>query len=211
MNPAVLSESLAKILIVDDDDRNLLALSEILAPIAEVVCVTSGRDALRELLREEFAVILLDVFMPDLDGYETAALIRQREQTAGTPIIFLSAVNKETEHLMRGYEMGAVDYVFKPVDPVVIKSKVAVFVDLFRTRRELETSEKRQASILRALPMAIYEITERNGELLRQFRGGGPSAFPRRGGRLGTARRARVARMGSSGRPAAPVASYRAR
>ncbi|PKB13500.1 signal transduction histidine kinase [Novosphingobium kunmingense] len=172
MSQAGISESPAKILIVDDDDRNLLALSEVLAPIAEVVCAISGRDALRQLLREEFAVILLDVFMPDLDGYETAALIRQREQTARTPIIFLSAVNKETEHLMRGYEMGAVDYVFKPVDPVVIKSKVAVFVDLFRTRRQLETSEKRQTSILRALPMAIYEITERNGEMVRRFRGG---------------------------------------
>ncbi|MGX7894505.1 response regulator [Tsuneonella sp. HG222] len=177
MNQAVISDSPAKILIVDDDDRNLLALSEVLAPIAEVVCTSSGRDALRQLLREEFAVILLDVFMPDLDGYETAALIRQRDQTARTPIIFLSAVNKETEHLMRGYEMGAVDYVFKPVDPVVIKSKVAVFVDLFRTRRQLETSEKRQASILRALPMAIYEITDRNGEMVRQFRGGDLAHF----------------------------------
>lgn len=172
MNEVIPTTRRAKVLIVDDDERNLLALSEVLAPIAEVVCSSSGRDALRELLREEFAVILLDVFMPDLDGYETAALIRQREQTSRIPIIFLSAVNKETEHLMRGYEMGAVDYVFKPVDPVVIKSKVSVFVDLFRTHQELEESEKRQASILRALPMAIYEVTERDGELLRQFRGG---------------------------------------
>jgi len=162
----------AKVLIVDDDERNLLALWEVLSPIADVVRSSSGSDALRQLLRDEFAVILLDVFMPGLDGYETAGIIREREQTARTPIIFLSAVNKETEHLMRGYEMGAVDYVFKPVDPVVIKSKVSVFVDLFRTHRKLEESEKRQASILRALPMAIYEVTERDGELLRQFRGG---------------------------------------
>ena len=126
----------ARVLVVDDDERNLLALSEVLEPIAEVVCSSSGRDALRQLLRGEFAVILLDVFMPDLDGYETAALIRQREQSARIPIIFLSAVNKETEHLMRGYEMGAVDYVFKPVDPVVLKSKVSVFVDLFEMRRQ---------------------------------------------------------------------------
>ena len=167
----------ARVLVVDDDERNLLALSEVLAPIAEVVCSNSGRDALRQLLRDEFAVILLDVFMPDLAGYETAALIRQRAHTARIPIIFLSAVNKETEHLMRGYEMGAVDYVFKPVDPVVIKSKVAVFVDLFTTHQQLEESEKRQASILRALPMAIYEVTERDGELLRQFRGGDLAHF----------------------------------
>lgn len=172
MSEIILAAPPAKVLIVDDDDRNLLALSEVLSPVAEIVCSSSGSDALRQLLRDEFAVILLDVFMPGLDGYETAAIIREREQTARTPIIFLSAVNKETEHLMRGYEMGAVDYVFKPVDPVVIKSKVSVFVDLFRTHRQLEESEKRQASILRALPMAIYEVTERDGELLRQFRGG---------------------------------------
>ena len=124
----------ARILLVDDDERNLLALSEVLEPLADVVTATSGRLALRELLKDDFAVILLDVFMPEMDGYETAALIRQRSQTARIPIIFLSAVNKETEHLLRGYAMGAVDYVFKPVDPIVLKSKVAVFVDLFLLR-----------------------------------------------------------------------------
>ncbi len=163
----------ARILLVDDDERNLLALSEVLTPVAEVVCCASGRHALRELLRGEFAVILLDVFMPDLDGYETAALVRERRQTAHIPIIFLSAVNKETEHLMRGYEMGAVDYVFKPVDPIVLKSKVSVFVDLFDMRRQLEESERRQATILRSLPIAIYEATEGpGGRLRRQFVGG---------------------------------------
>lgn len=167
----------ARVLVVDDDERNLLALSEVLQPIADVVCSPSGRDALRQLLRDDFAVILLDVFMPDLDGYETAALIRQRQHAARIPIIFLSAVNKETEHLMRGYEMGAVDYVFKPVDPIVLKSKVSVFVDLFNANQRLEDSEKRQASILRALPMAIYEATERGGEVVRQFRGGDLAHF----------------------------------
>lgn len=167
----------ARVLVVDDDERNLLALSEVLGPIAEVVCSPSGRDALRHLLRDEFAVILLDVFMPGLDGYETAALIRERQQTASIPIIFLSAVNKETEHLMRGYEMGAVDYVFKPVDPVVLKSKVSVFVDLFNTRRRLEDSERRQASILRALPIAIYEAVEGGDSARRQFLGGDLTHF----------------------------------
>lgn len=171
------SSNTARVLVVDDDERNLLALSEVLSPIAEVVCSPSGRDALRHLLRDEFAVILLDVFMPGLDGYETAALVRAREQTASIPIIFLSAVNKETEHLMRGYEMGAVDYVFKPVDPVVLKSKVSVFVDLFNTRRRLEDSERRQASILRALPMAIYEAVEGGDAPGRQFLGGDLAHF----------------------------------
>src|SRR6476660_6150056 len=116
----------ARILLVDDDERNLLALSEVLEGVADIVTASSGREALRQLLEGEFAVILLDVFMPGMDGYETAQLIRERQQTSRIPIIFLSAVNKETEHLMRGYEMGAVDYVFKPVDPMVIKSKVSV-------------------------------------------------------------------------------------
>jgi signal transduction histidine kinase/DNA-binding NarL/FixJ family response regulator len=177
MDIDIRGEDAARILIVDDDERNLLALTEVLSPVARVVCARSGRDALRLLLKEDFAVILLDVFMPDLDGYETAALIRQREQTARIPIIFLSAVNKETEHLMRGYEMGAVDYVFKPVDPLVLRSKVCVFVDLFDMRRKLEISERRQDSILRALPMAIYELVEQGGQRLRRFRGGDLAHF----------------------------------
>jgi signal transduction histidine kinase len=189
------------VLIVDDDERNLLALSEVLEPLADVVTATSGRTALRELLKHEFAVILLDVFMPDMDGYETAALVRQRSQTARIPIIFLSAVNKETEHLMRGYAMGAVDYVFKPVDPVVLRSKVAVFVDLFLLRqqiagqaraeqelreaalqadserlaveRELQRTRLRQAAILEALPLALYEASfDEHGRLNRVFIGG---------------------------------------
>lgn len=192
--------SRGRILIVDDDERNLLALSETLKSLAEVTCVSSGREALRELLKNDFAVILLDVYMPEMDGYETAAIIRERRQTSQVPIIFLSAVNKETSHLMRGYEMGAVDYVFKPVDPVILKTKVGVFVDLFETRqrmeeqaklesdlreahlreqldriaaeRELERSERRQASILGTLPMAIYESQCGEGRMERSFVGG---------------------------------------
>lgn len=190
----------ARILIVDDDDRNLLALSETLKPLAKVVCASSGKDALRELLQHEFAVILLDVFMPEMDGYETAAIIRERARTSQVPIIFLSAVNKETSHLMRGYEMGAVDYVFKPVDPVILKTKVGVFVDLYNSRQEiqrkaelesslreahlreqldridverrLEDSERRQASVLATLPMAVYEASAEGDRIDRKFVGG---------------------------------------
>ena len=115
----------ARVLLVDDDERNLLALKTVLEDLGEVVLARSGEEALRHLLKNEFAVILLDVYMPGMDGYETAQIIRGREQTKGIPIVFLSAVNKEAEHLMRGYSMGAVDYVFKPVDPVILRSKVA--------------------------------------------------------------------------------------
>ena len=174
----------AKILLVDDDERNLMALTELLKDIAHVITATSGREALRHLLKDDFAVILLDVFMPGMDGYETAGLIREREQTARIPIIFLSAVNKETEHLMRGYAMGAVDYVFKPVDPLILKSKVGVFVDLYNMRaqveeksiaeqklrdenfqaeldklqitRELQATREREAAIIRSIPILLY-------------------------------------------------------
>src|SRR3712207_3292117 len=174
----------ARVLVVDDDERNLLAIRTVLEDVADVVEATSGEEALRHLLKGEFAVILLDVYMPGLDGYETAQIIRSREQTKGIPIVFLSAVNKETEHLLRGYSMGAVDYVFKPVDPVVLRSKVAVFVDLFaktkeierkarqeqalldatlranaerlRAEQELRLAEQRQAAIIQSLPMVLY-------------------------------------------------------
>ena len=175
--PEPLDASLPRVLLVDDDERNLLAVANVLDDLGEVVLARSGEEALRHLLRGEFAVILLDVYMPGMDGYETAQIIRKREQTKGIPIVFLSAVNKETEHLMRGYSMGAVDYVFKPVDPVVLRSKVTVFVDLFaktkeierkaaqeqalnaellRAEQELRRAEQRQAAIIQSLPMVLY-------------------------------------------------------
>jgi len=173
-----------RVLLVDDDERNLLAVQSILEDLGEIVPAKSGEEALRHLLKGEFAVILLDVYMPGMDGYETAQIIRSRDQTKGIPIVFLSAVNKETEHLLRGYAMGAVDYVFKPVDPIVLRSKVAVFVDLFsktrevarkarqeqalldanlranaerlRAEQELRRAEQRQAAIIQSLPMLLY-------------------------------------------------------
>src|SRR4051812_5193724 len=128
----------ARVLGVDDDGHNLLAIRTVIEDLAEVEIARSGEEALRHLLKGEFAVILLDVYMPGMDGYETARIIREREQTKRIPIVFLSAVNKEKEHLMRGYSMGAVDYVFKPVEPVVLRSKVAVFVDLYTMTQEIQ-------------------------------------------------------------------------
>jgi PAS domain S-box-containing protein len=174
----------ARVLVVDDDERNLLAIKTVLEDVADVVAAKSGEEALRHLLRGEFAVILLDVYMPGMDGYETAHIIRSREQTKRIPIVFLSAVNKETKHLIRGYSMGAVDYVFKPVEPIVLRSKVAVFVDLYamtreirrkaeqeqqlldanlranaerlRIEQELRLAEQRQAAIIESLPIILY-------------------------------------------------------
>jgi PAS domain S-box-containing protein len=174
----------ARVLLVDDDERNLLAVATVLEDLGEVVLARSGEEALRHLLKGQFAVILLDVYMPGMDGYETAQIIRNRDQTKGIPIVFLSAVNKETEHQLRGYSMGAVDYVFKPVDPIILRSKVAVFVELFektkeverkarheqalldanlranaerlRAEQELRRAEQRQAVIIQSLPMVLY-------------------------------------------------------
>src|SRR5687768_18529831 len=146
----------ARVLVVDDDERNLLAIRTVLEDVGEVVTASSGEEALRHLLKGEFAVILLDVFMPGMDGYETAQIIRSREQTKRIPIVFLSAVNKEKEHLMRGYAMGAVDYVFKPVEPVVLRSKVAVFVDLYEMTRAIQRKAEQEHKLLdenlRAIP-----------------------------------------------------------
>ena len=142
------ADELPRVLVVDDDERNLMAIATVLEDIGEVILARSGEEALRHLLKGDFAVILLDVYMPGLDGYETAQIIRERDQTKRIPIVFLSAVNKETEHLMRGYAMGAVDYVFKPVDPLVLRSKVAVFVDLFAKTREIEAKARQEQALL---------------------------------------------------------------
>jgi signal transduction histidine kinase len=155
----------ARVLVVDDDERNLLAIRTVVEEVADVVVASSGEEALRQLLRGEFAVILLDVYMPGLDGYETAQIIRSREQTKRIPIVFLSAVNKETEHLIKGYSMGAVDYVFKPVEPVVLKSKVAVFVDLFTMRREIQRKARQEQALLDANLRANAERLRAEQEL----------------------------------------------
>ena len=157
----------ARVLVVDDDERNLLAIQTVLEDVGEVVTARSGEEALRHLLRGEFAVILLDVYMPGLDGYETARIIRSREQTKSIPIVFLSAVNKETEHLIRGYSMGAVDYVFKPVDPIVLRSKVAVFVDLFTKTREIERKARQEQALLDANLKANAELLRVEQDLRR--------------------------------------------
>ena len=129
----------ANILLVDDRPENLLALEAILAPLGEnLVRAESGEAALRAMLHNEFAVILLDVQMPGMDGYETAALIKSRERTRHVPIIFLTAIDTDDRAAHRGYGAGAVDYLFKPFDPMVLRSKVSVFIDLYHLKREAE-------------------------------------------------------------------------
>lgn len=130
--------STVNILVVDDDSTKRFALKTILAPLGEnVVEASSGADGLRQLLRQEFAVILLDVRMPMMDGFETAALIRQRPRSELTPIIFVTALDQAETDMGRGYDIGAVDFVFAPVVPAILRAKVAVFVELYRAQQEL--------------------------------------------------------------------------
>jgi PAS domain S-box-containing protein len=152
--PAVDAGLRARILMVDDHQPNLLALEAILGPLGEeLVGVTSGEDALRQLLEGEFALILLDVQMPGMDGIETAAVIKQRDRNRSTPIIFLTAIAKDPSFIFKGYSQGAVDYLLKPFDPEILRTKVSVFVDLWK-RGELI---KRQAAMLRAQELLELE------------------------------------------------------
>ncbi len=136
----------AKILLVDDRPENLLALEAILSALDQtLVRAVSGEEALKALLTDDFAVILLDVQMPGMDGFETAAHIKRRERTRDIPIIFLTAINHGPHHTFRGYAAGAVDYISKPFDPWVLRAKVSVFVDLYMKNCQL----KEQAALLR--------------------------------------------------------------
>src|SRR5215831_15423208 len=125
-----------RILVVDDVPEKLLSVAVILEELGQtVVCVNSGGEALRQLLTQDFAVILLDVNMPDIDGFETARLIRQRKRSEHTPIIFVTAFSDEM-HAAHGYSLGAVDYILSPVVPEVLRTKVGVFVELYRKNEQ---------------------------------------------------------------------------
>jgi len=147
------------VLLVDDQPPNLLALEATLADVGAVlVRAESGAVALRRLLERDFALILLDVQMPDLDGYETARLIRSRERSRSTPIIFVTAHAVSHDGLQGAYEIGAIDYLFKPIDADILRSKVAFFVELFRKSQELEVLTRRYELILRAAGDGIMEL-----------------------------------------------------
>ncbi|HEY8567148.1 MAG TPA: response regulator [Beijerinckiaceae bacterium] len=187
-----------KVLAVDDDRRNLLAVQEMLrGPGIEVVVAESGEEALRQVLLHDFAVILLDVQMPRIDGYEVASMVRGRQRSSRVPIIFLTAFNKDELHVFRGYSAGAVDYVFKPIEPLILRSKVEIFVDLFRKTEEIrrQAAEERrllmenlrvrgeklraeqslrrrdehQSLVLKALPIALYTASAREDHRRLQF------------------------------------------
>ncbi len=153
----------AKILLVDDREENLIALEAILSSLdQDLVRARSGEDALKALLTDEYAVILLDVVMPGMDGFETARDIKRRKKTRDLPIIFLTAVNSDPDYAFRGYAAGAVDFISKPFDPWVLRAKVSVFVELHTKNKQLRDQTallreqaallREQATLLRARP-----------------------------------------------------------
>ena len=154
------------ILVVDDRNENLLAMEALLEePGIHVVKAASGQEALRLLLEREFALVLLDVQMPEMDGFETAELIRGSERTKRVPIIFVTAISKDQQHIFKGYEAGAVDYLMKPIEPTILKSKVAVFCQLHRQGRIIEGQLREIEEKNRALQQQLQEIKTLRGFL----------------------------------------------
>ena len=161
INPA--GERPAKLLLVDDRRDNLLALEAILQGLpVQTIGAESGEDALKHLLVDDFALILLDARMPEMDGFETARHIKRRERTRHVPIIFLTAADRDSHMALRGYAAGAVDYLTKPFDPWVLRAKVAVFVELWTKTQQVhaqaEASRAKDAA-LRAARVAVDETT----------------------------------------------------
>lgn len=162
------------ILLVDDMDSNLQALEETLSVLGEnLVSVSSGKDALKALIEDEFAVILLDINMPEMDGYETATLIRERAKTRTLPIMFVTAYDKGEPFVLEGYSKGAVDYILKPFNPEILKSKVSVYVDLFRAKEELRLKKEQENTANKQFfdkqqQQTNAELSESKEKLLRE-------------------------------------------
>ncbi len=154
------SEPKVNLLLVDDNPRNLLALEAILNRLEQnLVRATSGEDALRCLLQQDFAVILLDVKMPGMDGFETATLIRERERSRHVPIIFLTAYSRNEQQAFQGYSLGAVDYLVKPIEPAILLSKVTVFVELFKKTAQVKYQSDQIAQLNAQLERRVKERT----------------------------------------------------
>src|SRR6202521_784381 len=152
-------QSTVSILVVDDDATKRFALKTILAPLGETgVEASSGADGLRQLLRQEFAVVLLDVRMPVMDGFDTAQLIRQRPRSELTPIIFVTALDQADTDMGRGYDLCAVDFVFAPVVPAIMRAKVSVFVELYRAQQELRRYRNQLEELVEERTTALTAI-----------------------------------------------------
>ena len=157
----------ANILLVDDDARSLVATEVVLSELKQnTIKAKSGKEALRMILEHEFAVILLDVKLPDMDGFQIAEFIRQHKRSRNTPIIFMTAYGRDELMISRGYSLGAVDYIFKPIIPEILRAKVAVFIRLYATTAQLrETSRLLAAQSRKELQKRARELEKLNKEL----------------------------------------------
>ena len=156
------------ILLVDDRPENLLILEELLgATDQNLVMAKSGEEALKQVLEKDFAAILLDVQMPGIDGFETTALIRQRRQTANTPIIFITAESQTNETMFKGYGLGAVDFLFKPIVPDILRTKIKVFANLFTMRQEIETNAQLINAINQQLEQEMLVRSQAQAEVMK--------------------------------------------
>ena len=171
--PKIESIPFPKILIVDDRIENLVAMEKTLAGLnAEIIKTTSGEEALASLLEQVVALILLDVQMPDMDGFETAELIRSNEDTRGIPIIFVTAISKDQKHVFSGYASGAVDYLFKPLDPDILRSKVNVFLELDKQKTIIaKTNEQLKSANRMILKQQKSVIKQERLKVLLQMAG----------------------------------------
>jgi CheY-like chemotaxis protein len=165
-------------MIVDDREDNLLSMETVLEPDGyRIVKATSGRQVLKLLLTDfDFAIILMDVQMPNLNGFETASLIYERERLRHIPIIFITANNYGEENIFKGYRAGAVDYIYKPVNPDLLRAKVAVFVELYRKNQRLIAQEQKLVAINKSLELEIADriaseekVTDLNRQLLENI------------------------------------------
>ena len=161
-------EEKVNILLVDDNPKNLVALESILdRPDVELFRAASGNEALAQVLEHEFALVLMDVQMPEMDGFETAALMRGIEKSRHIPIIFVTAINKEQKYVFKGYESGAVDYLFKPLEPEILNSKVNIFIDLYRQRKTIKRQSLELEKKITELNAAFLELQKKE-KLLEQ-------------------------------------------
>ncbi len=160
-----------KILIVDDLPQNLISMEALLqAPDRNIIQAASGNEALELILDHDFALILLDVQMPDMDGFETAELIRKRNHSKHIPIIFVTASNKKQQHLFRGYDTGAVDYLFKPVNTQVLEAKINLFLELYKQRMALEQTSRELKETVENLKEANKKLQEQQDATIEQER-----------------------------------------
>jgi diguanylate cyclase (GGDEF)-like protein len=154
------------ILIVDDRKENLLTLESLLdSPDLQLVRAASGNEALAKILDYEFALILMDVRMPGMDGYETAELMRGSTRSRSIPIIFVTAARMDREHMFKGYDSGAVDYLFKPLEPQILKRKVGIFLELHLQRQQLEEKTRELDAKILELEVLHKELEEKNAKL----------------------------------------------